>query len=88
MSTKIRVLISCSCLLLCCFNMALADEETARSSSWSALVHEENSLLASILYLPYLFGQAPVRMMDAILLHPKPASRSTIPPPAHQDLQQ
>jgi hypothetical protein len=70
-----------------CINIAAADQETAKSSSWSALVHEENSLLASILYLPYLIAQWPMRISDAIL-HPKPASQATIPPPAHQDMQQ
>ena len=33
--------------------------EVAESSYWSKLVHEENSLAASVLYLPYLLLQIP-----------------------------
>ncbi|MGB9618575.1 MAG: hypothetical protein ACPL7J_14745 [Desulfomonilaceae bacterium] len=87
MSKKITILVCCACLLICYINIAAADQETTKSSSWSALVHEENSLLASILYLPYLIAQWPMRISDAIL-NPKPASQATIPPPAHQDMQQ
>ncbi len=57
--------------------------EVAESSYWSKLVHEENSLAASVLYLPYLLLQIPVRIVDGIV-NPKPASQATIPPPAHR----
>lgn len=59
-----------------------ASPETSDSSSWSAMIHEENSLVASVLYLPYLIGQLPLRLIDGIL-SPKPTSLSTTPPAAH-----
>lgn len=60
-----------------------AGPEVTESSYWSKLVHEENSVLASILYIPYLVGQIPVRIIDGIV-NPKPASQATIPPAAHK----
>ena len=57
--------------------------EVADSSYWSKLVHEENSLVASVLYLPYLLIQIPGRIIDGIV-NPKPTTQSTIPPPAHR----
>jgi len=57
--------------------------EITDSTYWSNLVHEENSLAASLLYIPYLVGQIPVRIIDAII-NPKPTSMSTTPPPAHR----
>jgi hypothetical protein len=57
--------------------------EVADSAYWAKLVHEENSLAASVLYLPYLVLGIPWRCIDSIL-NSKPASLSTIPPPAHR----
>jgi hypothetical protein len=57
--------------------------EMTDSSYWSKLVHEENSLVASLLYIPYMFVQIPGRIIDGIV-NPKPASQATIPPPAHR----
>jgi hypothetical protein len=57
--------------------------EVADSSYWSKLVHEENSLVASVLYLPYILIQIPGRIIDGIV-NPKPASQTTIPPAAHR----
>jgi hypothetical protein len=57
--------------------------EAADSAYWAKLVHEENSLAASVLYLPYLVLGIPWRCIDSIV-SPKPASLSTIPPPAHR----
>ncbi len=59
------------------------DAEAADSACWAKLVHEENSLAASVLYLPYLVLGIPWRCIDSIL-NSKPASQSTIPPPAHR----
>lgn len=56
--------------------------EVAESAYWAKLVHEENSIAASVLYLPYLVLGIPWRCIDSILT--KPASLSTIPPPAHR----
>jgi hypothetical protein len=53
------------------------------SSYWSKLVHEENSLLASVLFLPYLVAQFPVRIIDGIV-NPRPTSFATVPPAAHK----
>jgi hypothetical protein len=57
--------------------------EVADSYCWAKFVHEENSLAASVLYLPYLVLGIPWRCIDSIV-NPKPASLSTIPPPAHR----
>jgi hypothetical protein len=57
--------------------------EVSDSSYWSALIHEENSLLASVLYIPYIAFQIPVRIVDGII-NPKPASQAVVPPPAHR----
>lgn len=84
MLKKIAVAMCCAALLPMLITNAGANSEASRSSGWSALIHEENSLWASILYLPYLVGQLPGRMIDGII-NPKPASRATIPPPAHQE---
>ncbi len=57
--------------------------ETIDSGSWTKLVHEENSLAASILYLPYIAIMVPYRIVDGILF-PKPTTQATIPPAAHK----
>lgn len=65
-------------------SVCLADaSELADSSYWSKLVHEENSVAASVLYLPYLLLQIPGRIIDGIV-NPKPTSQATIPPAAHR----
>ena len=53
------------------------------SSYWSNLVHQENSLTASLLYVPYLILMPPIRILDGII-NPKPTSQATIPPAAHR----
>jgi hypothetical protein len=60
-----------------------ASSEVKDSTYWSNLVHEENSVVASVLLIPYLIGQIPIRLIDGIV-SPKPASMSTTPPPAHR----
>ncbi len=57
--------------------------ECADSSYWSNLVHEENSIAASILYLPYIALLIPYRIIDGII-SPKPTTQGTIPPAAHR----
>jgi len=75
------------CLVLSILSAPMASiaagPEVTESSYWSKLVHEENSILASLLFIPYLVGQIPVRIIDGIV-NPKPASQSTIPPAAHK----
>lgn len=63
--------------------LAQTCQGTDGSASWSTLAHEENSTLASVLYIPYLFLQIPIRIIDAVI-DPKPTSRVTMPPQAHQ----
>lgn len=57
--------------------------ECADSSYWSKLVHEENSIVASVLYLPYIALLVPYRIIDGII-SPKPTTQGTIPPAAHR----
>jgi hypothetical protein len=57
--------------------------DMSQSAYWSNLVHEENSIVASVLYIPYLFLATPVAVINGIV-NPKPASQSTTPPPAHR----
>jgi hypothetical protein len=60
-----------------------AEESALTSSSyWTRVMHEENSLTASILYLPVLVIEIPARIIDGIL-YPKPTSHCPTPPPAH-----
>jgi hypothetical protein len=57
--------------------------EKARSCWWSGLVHEDNSVVASVLYIPYMVFLGSVWITEAIIW-PKPATQGTIPPPAHR----
>jgi|GEM_PF-699774 len=57
--------------------------EITDSSYWTKLVHEENSLVASVLYLPYIVFFVPYRIVDGII-SPKPTTQGTIPPAAHK----
>ena len=57
--------------------------EVADSSYWSKLVHEENSLVASVTLSALHVLQFPGRIIDGIV-NPKPASQATIPPAAHR----
>jgi hypothetical protein len=57
--------------------------EKARSCWLSGLIHEDNSIVASVLYLPYMIFLGPVWITEAIIW-PKPASQGSIPPPAHR----
>lgn len=61
----------------------LAGANKSDSAGWSQIVHEENSLVASVLYLPYMALQIPCRIIEGIFC-PKPTSQSTVPPPAHR----
>lgn len=61
-------------------NTTLAKDQSAE---WSALVHEDNSLVSSVLYIPYMVVSIPWRLIDGIL-NPKPTSKATMPPAAHK----
>ena len=65
-------------------NLTLANNNEFTSSSyWSDIIHQENSIVASVLYIPVMVLQVPVRLIDGAL-YPKPTSYSTVPPAAHQ----
>lgn len=53
------------------------------SAKWSALVHEDNSIVSSVLYIPYMALALPWRLIDGII-NPKPTSKATMPPAAHK----
>ncbi|MGA8833793.1 MAG: hypothetical protein ACLQT6_16910 [Desulfomonilaceae bacterium] len=89
MSLSLKKAVCCVCMVIalicanspCC--LAQTCQGTDASASWSTLAHEDNSVLASVLYIPYLFLQIPIRIVDAII-DPKPTSKATVPPQAHQ----
>ncbi len=85
LSLKNAVCCACIVMTLCLSSascMAQSCQGTESSAYWSTLAHEDNSLLASVLYIPYLAFQVPLRIIDAII-DPKPTSKATIPPQAH-----
>jgi hypothetical protein len=73
----------CLALVVTPVTASAGSPEVWESAYWSNLVHQENSVVASVLYLPYMVLSFPVRIIDGIV-YPKPASQSTIPPPAHR----
>lgn len=80
---KITSLIIAAILMTGAVQAAAGGAEGPESSSWSMKMHEENSLTASVLYVPCLVFSIPYRLIDGIL-NPKPVSQATIPPAAHQ----
>lgn len=77
-------ILTCAILIVVPHGLCLGgSSEITDSSYWSALVHQENSIVASVLYLPYAILQVPIRMIDGFI-NPKPTSQATIPPPAHR----
>ncbi len=79
-----KMLVVGICVLMAAFpmNCLAASPEVNDASYWSNVVHEENSIVASVLYIPYVVFVVPVRIVDGII-NPKPASQARIPPPAH-----
>ncbi|HMK33738.1 MAG TPA: hypothetical protein VK463_01640 [Desulfomonilaceae bacterium] len=71
--------IVCAVLPLGCL---AGGSEATDSSYWAGLVHQENSIVASVLYLPYLFLKIPYRIVDGIV-NPTPTTQATVPPAAH-----
>lgn len=60
-----------------------AGAEARDSASWTNTVLEENSLTASLLYIPYTILRVPVAVINGIV-NPKPTSQATSPPAAHR----
>lgn len=58
-------------------------DNPSSSSYWSNLVHQENSITASLLYLPYVALQIPIGLIEGVL-YPTPVTQATVPPPAHK----
>ena len=83
MAGKLFIGILCITILASPLMSFGASSEVKDSTYWSNLVHEENSIVASVLLIPYLIGQVPIAIIDGIV-NPKPTSMSTIPPPAHR----
>jgi len=83
---KKTVCLLCVLFTLVCSNaicFAGTCQGTDGSAYWSTLAHEENSVIASVIYIPYLLLQIPVRIIDAIV-DPIPTSKATMPPQAHK----
>ncbi len=83
MARKLLIISVCVVTLGLPIQCLAGSSECADSSYWSNLVHEEDSIVASILYLPYIALMAPYRMVDGIIF-PKPTTQGTIPPAAHR----
>lgn len=58
-------------------------QQVSESAYWSKLINQENSLAASLLYVPYLIFSGPVRIIDGIQ-NPKPTTWATVPSRAHR----
>jgi hypothetical protein len=80
-----RILAAVMCLMMASAPVAClgGKSEVTDSSYWAALVHQENSIVASVLYLPYIIFKGPIRIIDGII-NPKPTSQATVPPAAHK----
>jgi hypothetical protein len=53
--------------------------EIWKSADWAQRVHEENSIAASVLFLPYIILITPVRIVQGIV-NPEPKTLATVPP--------
>jgi hypothetical protein len=81
---KKKVLCFTLALIISLGGLCLADPGQRKNNSyWTALVLEDNSLVGSILFVPYMALQVPVNFVNGII-NPEPTSRSTAPPPAHR----
>lgn len=57
--------------------------KTSKSAYWTGIVMEENSVTASLLYIPYTILKVPVAIIDGII-NPIPTTQATSPPQAHR----
>lgn len=82
----IKILFLAICLVVAvspAFGRGDYASEAERSSYWTALLFEENSLLASLLYIPKALLYMPIRMIGGAR-NPKPTTQATVPPQGHQ----
>ncbi len=83
MSKRIAILMSAAVLCLTPISGASAGQAGPTSHAyWTDVIHEENSLRASILYIPVVVLQIPIRLISGVI-YPKPTSQCPIPPPVH-----
>jgi hypothetical protein len=83
MADKMVTFALCALLLLIPAVGSAGSSQAQSSSYWINLVTEENSLAASLLYIPYTIVIGPIRLIDGFI-NPVPTSQSTIPPAAHR----
>ncbi|MBM4327680.1 MAG: hypothetical protein FJ118_11020 [Deltaproteobacteria bacterium] len=83
MAVRIITIALCAILLLIPAVGSAGSPDARSSSYWMNVVTEENSLAASLLYIPYLIVIVPIRLTDGFI-NPAPTSQSTIPPAAHR----
>ena len=82
--TRKAILIGFCILMLFMPAIIAAGPPGARdSASRTAMIHEENSVLASVLHIPVTVLSIPVRIIHGII-YPWPTTQSTSPPPAHR----
>jgi len=83
---RIKVLLLTICLVAAvspAFGRGDYASEAERSAYWTTVLFEENSLRASLLFIPKMFLSMPIRIIGAIR-NPKPTTQATIPPQGHQ----
>ncbi|MFC1834389.1 hypothetical protein ACFL2Q_06610 [Thermodesulfobacteriota bacterium] len=73
----------CAFMILGLTIMPAFGADYTSSTYWTGLLHEEDSIIAGILYLPYAVALLPVRLLDGIF-YPQPTTQSTMPPAAHR----
>ncbi len=83
MGKRLTVIAICTLLLAAPTASMAGSAQSAQSSSWTATVIQENSIAASVLYVPYVFFQIPARIVNGII-NPVPLSQSTMPPAVHR----
>lgn len=79
MGTRIVAGIVCLALIAQTGLCFAGGSEVSKSAYWSQMVHEENSIRASLLVLPYIILLAPVRVIEGII-NPQPKTLATVPP--------
>lgn len=83
MGKRLIIVATCLALLMATGSCWAGSSQQQDSKWWSKIAHEENSVVASVVYIPYVVLTIPVRLIDGII-NPVPTSRSTTPPAAHR----
>lgn len=53
-----------------------------QSSWWTSLAHQENEVISSVIFIPYIIFKVPAGLIHGIL-YPQPVSHATVPPMSH-----